>query len=149
MKRSFPIQDGAAGIKTKIGRQTITQEENKMKKTLRLIVICGLTLAVTNTVAWAQQGPALSTELQSITTATTGTVEVLIQFYKSPAGAQHAAVEALGGTLIKAMPHIKAAHYLVPISSLKALLKLPNVKYISSNRRLKASFDQITDGTVH
>ena len=30
-----------------------------------------------------------------------------------------------------------------------ALSNLPGVKHISLNRKFKASFDQITDGTVH
>jgi hypothetical protein len=58
-------------------------------------------------------------------------------------------VTAIGGTLLRTMPHIEAAHYLVPNPALTALSNLPGVKHISLNRKLKASFDQITDGTVH
>jgi len=116
-----------------------------MKKTLRLIAICGLAFTLTSTVAWAASAK-LSQELQSL--PSTGNSEVIVQYKIIPTPAAFLSATTTGAVVLNTLPHIKGAHMSVPNSSLQTLAADPNVKYISPNRQLKAAFDQITDGTV-
>jgi hypothetical protein len=82
-----------------------------MKKTLRLIALCGLAMTAASTVVWAGP-PPISIDLPSL--PATGSVKVIVQYKHKPTQADFNAVTAIGGTLLRTMPHIEAAHYLVP-----------------------------------
>jgi hypothetical protein len=70
-------------------------------------------------------------------------VEVIVQYKVSPTEAHHQRVASLGGKLNAKMDFIKGAHYTVPQSSLQTLANDPDVAYITPNRAIKPTFDQI------
>ena len=76
-----------------------------MKKTLRLIALCGLAVTYADTVAWAGTDK-LATELRADKVA--GSIEVIVQYKVTPTEAHHARVAALGGKLHAKMDFIKA-----------------------------------------
>ncbi|MES1257250.1 MAG: S8 family serine peptidase, partial [Acidobacteriota bacterium] len=121
-----------------------------MKKTCRLFALCGVVLACTMTVAWAETSK-LSSQLQ--TQAKTGNnndpVEVIVQYKVVPTEAHRQKVAKFGGKLHDRMDQIRGAHYTIPRSELQTLADDPDVAYISPNRPLQAMFDDITDSTVH
>ncbi len=117
-----------------------------MKNTIRLLAICGL--AITSTFAWAGN-EKLSAELQPEKTASRrGNLEVIVLYKTVPTEAHHARVAALGGRLNAKMDFIKGAHYTVPASALAALADDPEVAYITPNRAIGPTFDNITNGTI-
>ena len=71
------------------------------------------------------------------------------QYKVTPTEAHHQKVAALGGKLHSKMDFIKGAHYTVPASALQTLANDPDVAYITPDRAIQPSFDQITDGTVY
>jgi serine protease AprX len=75
-------------------------------------------------------------------------VEVIVQYKVTPTEAHHQRVAALGGRLNAKMDFIKGAHYTVPSSALATLAEDPDVAYITPNRPIKPTFDNITNGTI-
>ena len=67
------------------------------------------------------------------------TVDVIIQFNKTPTDAHHQKVQNKGGVLKTKLDVIKGAHYSVPADSLSALEDDPDVTYISPNRPLSGT----------
>ena len=78
-----------------------------MKKTLRLIAICGLAFTLMLTVAWAASAK-LSQELQSL--PSTGNSEVIVQYKIIPTPAAFLKRHHHRRRLLNTLPHIKGAH---------------------------------------
>jgi len=114
-----------------------------MKKISKLVV-GWLALTFAATVVWAG-----SEKLSSDLNGRSNNVEVIVQYKVTPTEAHHQKVAALGGTLHSKMDFIKGAHYTVPASALQTLANDPDVAYITPDRAIQPSFDQITDGTVY
>src|SRR5579863_4676309 len=110
-----------------------------MRKTLRLIAICGLAMTLDGAI-WGAGNEKLSTELKSEQLAAAG-VEVIVQYKVTPTEAQHQKIGKLGGRLLSKMDFIKAGHYTVPASALKDLAGDPDVAYITPNRPLNGMMD--------
>jgi serine protease AprX len=70
-----------------------------------------------------------------------GTVDVIIQFNKSPQAHHFQEMAAHGGKLKFSLPHIKGAAYRIPASMLVWLEKHPDVAYVSPDRPNKVAFD--------
>ena len=124
-----------------------------MKKTLRLAAIFGLVLTC-GTIAWAGT-EKLSTELKPENRSgnrfahnTEVNTEVIVQYKVTPTGKHHQRVAGLGGRLNAKMDFIKSAHYTLPESALDTLASDPDVAYITPDRAIKPTFDNITNGTI-
>jgi subtilisin family serine protease len=122
---------------------------NTTTRTWKRISLCiaaaALTIAFTGSAARAA-GATLSPELGSLPTG--ADVDVIVQYKTAPTAANHARVTALGGRLHGEMSHVRAAHYTVPRSQLKALAEDPDITYISPNRPVRGMLN-ITGATVH
>ncbi len=124
-----------------------------MKKTMRFAAIAGLALTCGATV-WAgseKLSPELKPENRSSSRSVQNpesNVEVIVQYKVTPTEAHHRRVAGLGGKLNAKMDFIKGAHYTVPASALDTLANDPDVSYITPNRAISPTFDNITNGTI-
>src|SRR4029077_4619710 len=71
------------------------------------------------------------------------TVDVIIQFNKTPTEAHHQKVRNKGGALKTKLDFIKGAHYSVPTEALDALADDPDVALTTPNRPVRGSLDHV------
>src|SRR5437773_90053 len=76
----------------------------------------------------------LSRDLQGLPPG--GAVNIIVQFKNPPAAVDLAAIAQLGGTQKRTFPNIRAGLFTVPAVALRGLSSIPNVAYISPDRKL-------------
>jgi hypothetical protein len=88
--------------------------------------------------------PKISKDLAAAATQSTG--EVIVQFAHPPTEAHHNMVRNHGGSFRSELPLVKSGVYSIPVSALESLASEPEVVYISPNRSLRGSIDNVAAG---
>ena len=91
--------------------------------------------------AWAAN-PKISKDLEGVDPQQE--TEVIVQFAKAPTRAHHNMVESRGGVLRSVLPLVRAAAYKMRAGTLEDLANEPDVVYITPNRPLHSTLDNVT-----
>src|SRR5437588_532908 len=101
--------------------------------------------AILLAVAGAAFAGKVSSDLNNAAPGTT--VTAVIQFTAAPDSATLQAIGLKGGTLKKSFKKFQGGVFTVPASALAGIANMPQVKYMSSDRAIKAHLD-LTTATV-
>ena len=86
--------------------------------------------------------PKISRDLESADPQSTA--EVIVQFAHAPTEAHHQMINGHGGSLRSELPLVRAGVYAIPVAGLERLASESEVLYVSPNRQLRGSLDNVT-----
>lgn len=104
-------------------------------------LVLAAALALGTTTASAGGHGKIASDLANFPQHRDGTVDVIIQFKKTPQAHQFEEMAAHGGQLRFSLHHIQGAAYRIPVGMLDWLEKHPDVAYVSPDRPNKVAFD--------